>query len=154
VREGEDAGGSIRVIGVTAYRTSAYVDDARESGMETIVSKTRLDDLVARILDGGGARCEPSCENLGSRGAAVGRRTLSSRELDAPVSLPRGKGHQGTGITRCRRLAGELKGTLDVNHDEHQWKMTITIPHPATTRTIRSMTSIPPHRIPPSTMEV
>lgn len=47
-----------------------------------------------------------------------------------PADPTQNGGHQGTGITRCRRLAGELQGRLDVSEDEHQWSMTITILHP------------------------
>jgi DNA-binding NarL/FixJ family response regulator len=81
---------SVRVIGVTAYRTSVYLDDARESGMEAVVSKTRLNDLLACILDEGAVHGEPQRENTGSRPVAVGRLTLSSRELEVLRCFSRG----------------------------------------------------------------
>ena len=49
---------------------------------------------------------------------------------DSPADMPRHDGHEGTGITRCRRWATQLRETLDVSQDDHQWTMTITIPHP------------------------
>ncbi len=49
---------------------------------------------------------------------------------DSPADMPRHDGHEGTGITRCRRWAAQLRGNLDVSQDDHQWTMTITIPHP------------------------
>ena len=49
---------------------------------------------------------------------------------DSPADMPRHAGHKGTGITRCRRWAAQLRGTLDVSQDDHQWTMIITIPHP------------------------
>ncbi|WP_300766450.1 response regulator [uncultured Bifidobacterium sp.] len=107
----KELSGSIRVIGVTAYRTDVYLDDAWESGMEAVVSKTRLDDLVVRILDEDAAHGGPptreengsdptpvrraipsSCEARQSskRPTPVGRKTLPNRELEVLGCFSRG----------------------------------------------------------------
>lgn len=83
-----------------------------------------IDEIYGNILK----HADPSngyCVSLTDNGSQ-----LEISVVDAPANPPRNDGHQGTGITRCRRLVAGLSGTLDVGEDEHQWNMTITIPHP------------------------
>lgn len=108
--------GSIRVIGVTAYRTGAYLDDAKESGMEAVVSKTQLKDLTARILDKDAAHGEPPCENAESGPISEGRRTLSYRELEVLRCFSRGLSSSETmdrlGIGRSTLASYEHRATV------------------------------------------
>lgn len=129
--------GPIRVIGVTAYRTDVYLDDARESGMEAVVSKARLDDLVVRILDEDAAHGGPptqeengsgptpagranpsSCEARQSseQPTPVGGRTLSHRELEVLGCFSRGLNSSETmdrlDITRSTLASYEHRATV------------------------------------------
>ena len=130
--------GPIRVIGVTAYRTDAYLNDALESGMEAVVSKTRLDDLVVRILDEDAAHGgPPTREETGSGPTPVGkanpsscearqsseqpptpggRRTLSHRELEVLGCFSRGLNSSETmdrlDITKSTLASYEHRATV------------------------------------------
>jgi DNA-binding NarL/FixJ family response regulator len=106
---------SVRIIGVTAYRTSVYLDDGRGSGMETVIGKTRLDDLVACILDKGTVRGGSRSDNSESEPEPVGTRTLSSRELEVLGCFSRGLNSSETmdrlGIGRSTLASYEHRAT-------------------------------------------
>jgi DNA-binding NarL/FixJ family response regulator len=70
---------SVRVIGVTAYRPEVYMADALACGMETVVSKMRMDDLITAILREEMRPREPDRERKISE---EGLPTLSPRELE------------------------------------------------------------------------
>lgn len=133
----KELSGPIRVIGVTAYRTDVYLDDARESGMETVVGKARLGDLVVRILDEDAAHGGPptreetgsgptpmgkaipsSCEARQSskQPTPVGRRTLSNRELEVLGCFSRGLNSSETmdrlDITRSTLASYQHRATV------------------------------------------
>ena len=42
---------AVRVIGITAYRPEAYREDALAAGMQAVLSKTQIQDLLTQIRD-------------------------------------------------------------------------------------------------------
>ncbi|WP_416174936.1 MAG: Two-component response regulator [Bifidobacterium crudilactis] len=79
---------SIRLLGVTAYRTSAYHDAALACGMEAVVSKLEPRTLLAHILDpvhDGIPQPGEQLDGLDDDGQSFANasRQLSTRELEA-----------------------------------------------------------------------
>lgn len=70
---------SVRVIGVTAYRPDVYMADALACGMETVVSKMRMSDLITAIFR---EKMQPWEPDRGRQIVEECLPTLSPRELE------------------------------------------------------------------------
>ncbi|XOQ63403.1 MAG: hypothetical protein ACFWT0_02075 [Bifidobacterium crudilactis] len=56
---------------------------------------------------------------------------LEIQVADTPADQTEQSEHHGSGISRCRRLAGELHGTVTTSLHNHHWEMNIVIPRPS-----------------------